>query len=533
MLKINLINSIRMLSQQNIVITIGNYGSIIAVHNKNKIITRIFLKKEDFSSNNYNRISEIFKKYKKFSVYILVDTLDQVYKKKSLPFVNRWDIKKLIDRSLKSEGGKDIINNYTLINNAKDIKKLKKADRSWDVLFISSPISKEIKEWVDFLIDMPNYFFGIYMLPVESYSLFLKIKPLIDHNKANDNKVALKDYRLYCIIIRNKVSGTRQIVFSDDTIVFTRVVNYDFKSKDFPEKIDQDIYATYEYLKRIYVDLKIEDIKIIAVFSDTINDILKKYNSHEFKYSFFNPFDLSNKIGYNNIINKNSKHCDLLISRVFSQSKKKMLFNTPKLKYINKFYNIVQYTYISNLAVITLILFFILFLLLQINISKGNIKRAKLESIDINNNLIELKSKTLKSAKLSKKDETVSFERVIDIGKIDEFFKKHDNDFFSFYKKLSYFSKININVSQFNFTLENYDIIKMSDSKYRYNIVGEIFNQSGDIEDLFKEFDSLLVETSKTYDQNIINFSELPKDIDFSKKYYSFPINFSVISKAQ
>ena len=117
MLKINLINSIRMLSQQNIVITIGNYGSIIAVHNKNKIITRIFLKKEDFSSNNYNRISEIFKKYKKFSVYILVDTLDQVYKKKSLPFVNRWDIKKLIDRSLKSEGGKDIINNYTLINN--------------------------------------------------------------------------------------------------------------------------------------------------------------------------------------------------------------------------------------------------------------------------------------------------------------------------------------------------------------------------------------------------------------------------------
>ena len=136
-------------------------------------------------------------------------------------------------------------------------------------------------------------------------------------------------------------------------------------------------------------------------------------------------------------------------------------------------------------------------------------------------------------SKLSKKDESVSFERVIDIGKIDEFFKNHDNDFFSFYKKLSYFIKININVSQFNYTLENYDIIKMSNSKYRFNIVGEIFNQSGDIEDLFKEFDTLLVETSKTYNQSTVNFSELPKDIDFSKKYYSFPINFSVISKAQ
>ena len=76
-----------MLSQQNIVITLGNYGSIIAVHNRKRVITRIFLKKEDFNSNNHKRIAEIFSKYKKFSVYILIDTLDQKKYKMRISYI--------------------------------------------------------------------------------------------------------------------------------------------------------------------------------------------------------------------------------------------------------------------------------------------------------------------------------------------------------------------------------------------------------------------------------------------------------------
>tara|TARA_Y100000389_G_C17471230_1_gene531218 strand:- start:12757 stop:14310 length:1554 start_codon:yes stop_codon:yes gene_type:complete len=517
-----------MLSQQNIVITLGNYGSIIAVHNRKRVITRIFLKKEDFNSNNHKRIAEIFSKYKKFSVYILIDTLDQSYKKKSLPFVNRWDLKKLITRSLKSEGGADVLKNFTLINNAKEINKLKKSDRSWDVLFITSPVSQDIKNWANFLIDMPNYFFGIYMLPVESYSLFDKLKPII-YPKDNKNIIP---HRLNCIIMHNKVSGTRQVVFSNDTIVFTRVVNYDFRDSNFPEKIDSDIYATYEYLKRIYVDLQMDDINVIAVFSDPIINIIKKYNSQEVKYRYYNPYELSIKLGYKDILNKNSSHCDLLISRIFSLGKKKMIFNTPKLKFINKFYKIVQYTYFTNLLAISAVLILILFSLAKINISNGKVKSAETLKKETRYSLDSLRSQTLKSAKLTKKDETVSFERIIDIGKIDEFFSRFGSDYFNFYKKLSFFNKININVSEFKYQLNKYDITKSELTSYDYRIIGEIFNQSGDIEDLFKEFDLLLSETNKTYsDNHNIEFSELPKDIDFSKKYYSFPINFTVKSK--
>ena len=65
---------------------------------------------------------------------------------------------------------------------------------------------------------------------------------------------------------------------------------------------------------------------------------------------------------------------------------------------------------------------------------------------------------------------------------------------------------------------------------YKIALNGEISNRSGDIEDLFTEFDGLTSQLKKTFDKSKLTYSELPRNIDFTKKYYNFPIDFSITS---
>jgi hypothetical protein len=65
-------------------------------------------------------------------------------------------------------------------------------------------------------------------------------------------------------------------------------------------------------------------------------------------------------------------------------------------------------------------------------------------------------------------------------------------------------------------------------TSYKINFNGDLFNKSGDIEDLFREFDILTNEVKRNMEKQKVSYAELPRNIDFNKKYYNFPIDFSV-----
>ena len=67
-----------------------------------------------------------------------------------------------------------------------------------------------------------------------------------------------------------------------------------------------------------------------------------------------------------------------------------------------------------------------------------------------------------------------------------------------------------------------------NNTNYQISFGGTVLNKSGDIEDLFTEFDALVNEVKKNLSNNQIKYSELPRDINFNQKYYSFPINFNI-----
>ncbi len=98
-----------MFSEKNIVVTIGNIGSVIAVHEGNNIKNKIFLDELNDDSQKH-LIKEVFAKNKSAPIYILLDTVDQSYKRKTYPLVRKADLNQIIKRDLINDGDKRTAN---------------------------------------------------------------------------------------------------------------------------------------------------------------------------------------------------------------------------------------------------------------------------------------------------------------------------------------------------------------------------------------------------------------------------------------
>ncbi len=514
-----------MFSEKNIVVTIGNYGAVIALHEGSEIKNKIFL--EELTDDSKKQIQDVFLKNKSAPIYVLLDTVDQSYKKKIYPSVRKADLSRIIKRDLVNDGDKDSIKNYIILNNKKT--SVKKSANRWECLFISSSSSEVIDKWIAFLLEMPNHLIGIYMLPIETFNMFRLFKDKIK----SQSKIQNKQNDLYCFVIQNKVSGTRQIVFSDQGIVFTRVVNYNFDQADFLEKYEQDIYSTFEYLKRLFPDLAIGELDIVNIFSNEALENLKKINNIELNLINHTPNEVASSIGYANLLPQNSNFCDLLISKTFSKEKKILKFTTPKITFLEKFILTLKASYYINLLLIVMICATALFTILSQDKIAELIDAAETEKFIAVQQMARLKKNAFEGSKISETDETTSIERIMDFGKMEEFFTSFGGNFVDFYIKLKFLKEFGVKLNRFSYAIPNYN--SKLPAKVNYEIVfgGEIINKSGDIEDLFKEFDTLVTEVKKNLDGSQIKYIDLPRTIDFNKKYYDFPIEFTATAKTQ
>ena len=89
-----------MLTKKAIVVLIGNNGTILSKHDKNGITSEFV---ENFSEENKAKIDGFFKKSESYLVHILLDTIDQTYKKKTYPVMRSYDLDRIAKRDLSSD----------------------------------------------------------------------------------------------------------------------------------------------------------------------------------------------------------------------------------------------------------------------------------------------------------------------------------------------------------------------------------------------------------------------------------------------
>jgi hypothetical protein len=520
-----------MFSEKNIIVTLGNYGAVVAVYDGEKTKNKILLEKLD--DEKKKELEKVFFENKDYPFYLVLDTIDQSYKRKVYPSIRRSDL--TVKRDMAQEGEKDAIKNYMILGYSKSLEDKEKGkggslqkNVKWECLFVSSSNSELINGWVSFLLEMPNRFIGIYMLPIETFSLY----KLLQENIKTQSKIKSKKGDLCCMVVQNRVSGIRQIVFSDRSIVFTRIVNYDFSKSDFLKSYEQDIYSTFEYLKRLFPDISITDIDIVNIFPEEAIKKIEQIKNLELKIINYTPYKAALEVGYAKLLPQNAQFCDLLISRIFSKEKKILKFTVPKILFFEKLFWLAKSSvYLNYLLLMSLCILAVMIIFSTIK-NFDIIEAEEKRKSQVVTELAEFKKSVLNQSQLSEEEKEVGLDRMIDFGKIDETLDPIGVNFFEFYVKLIFLRDLRVKLSNFSYTLPEYS--KNSPQSYRgYQITfkGDLINDSGDIEDLFRNFDMMAKEVEDKLQKYEVKYAKLPRNLDFNKKYYSFPVDFKIDSR--
>jgi hypothetical protein len=511
-----------MFSEKNIIVTIGDRGALVALYHGTKTKHKILVK--ELNSASEKQLKEIFFKNKSASVHIMLDTTDQSYKRKAYPSVKKGDLKQIIKRDMALDKNKNNIGNFIIFDNKKS---LNGNNKRRECLFVSASISDSIGKWIAFILEMPNRTSGIYMLPVESFAMFQLLKNSVNlkfnhGTKRND---------IYCLITQTKVGGLRQTIFSNEGIIFTRTLSYNIDDEGAMEKYEHDIYSAFEYLKRLLPDLRILEFDIINILPKKNLDEIEKINNVELNLINFTPSKAALESGYNTLITPGSNYCDLLISRVFASSNNKILkFTTAKILFFEKLFSILKATHYFNALLILAFCGLILFNSFSRGESYEQVEAAKIVKLASVQNLSKVKKTAPEGSQVIKGKGSASIDRIVDIGENNNLFAPITQKFGNISSDLEFIRDSKITLDRITYTLPNFDEKTLARGKYALSFSGKLVNESGDIEDLFKIFDTLVAKAEKDISDKKIRHNELPRNIDFNKRYYSMPVNFTITS---
>ncbi len=511
-----------MLHQRIFTVSIGDYGIIVALHNGRNIQNKILI--AALSEENKPQLETLFSKNSTVPVYIILDTANQTYKKKSYPPVSQGDFHKIVKRDLNKEFS-PIEKSFEGYYGIKD-----KSQNKWECTFASAAHSPEIDKWIEFLLSMPNRLVGIYMLPTESKALSVAVFDMIkleQNLKTNENTVL-------SFIFQNKISGIRQVVFANNSIVFTRVVNYNFDDPQFTTHFEQDIFRANEYLKMVFPKLKAQDVVIINLLSDDIIDKIKHIENRELSFINYSPYQIAEKLGITNAVPKtNGNFSDIIIANCFANSLKKVLkFSNPKITLLERFHMSLK----AILAIDALMILVAIVILAKIIFHQFQ-SNSKISDMIAERSILTKKLQSISNAALDdnvkKADSNDDLaNEIIDFGRVDEVLSTVNFDINGLFNRLAVLKKYDITVLTFGYNLVGFNSKADTFTAHpEFTMTGEINDKSGDIEVLFKKFDSLSLETKTKFSDYDIKYSEIPKNIDFSKKYYFFPFDLSIKGK--
>ncbi|MDR1498749.1 MAG: hypothetical protein LBS34_00475 [Rickettsiales bacterium] len=490
-------------------ISVGNNGVVLLLRNKKKVLQQLFFQSIN-DEETKKTLTDLFKQNSKLPIYIVLDNIGQNYNKRIFPAVSFFDALKIVNRKFNFEIPRD------------DLKEKIYLGRSlageWEYMFVSSPIDGYLHEWIEFIGQIDNILGGIYMLPLEFENILKKI-----NKKLNIKKHKERGWTI--VLVENKVSGLREMTFTNNRLTFTRILQDDLidATENFAKNFKESIYRTFEYLKRFYPDFDIKNVTMYTITSPNSQSIISSSNITDFKIKSFSFNELAVLLGSGNSVHKDTEHGDLLFQNLIVDGKKVVSFSTREMKQLavisslNKIFSKFIYVLLAML-VILVIHFLITTIINGVNL---RYTKNKLEAVE---------------AQLAKSKETEfgmnenDFNKIVDIASFYVDMKNLKVDPFNFLIKFSSMVEENIVVTDIVWKISDFKKhVFNARGKFTYIIDSVMVNKSGKIDDLFKLYDSL----DKTFKNSLENYSvtltSLPKNINFNVNYFSFPLKISFV----
>jgi len=331
---------------------IGDDGAILIYSDGAEVKTRQFIASP--SPENLKEFEAVLAKNVKAPLFVIIDSMDQSFIQQSLPPISSLGVKKLINRRLDRDLGKDTIKGYILLERESSGR------RDWNFLMVSLEKSPQLSVWLDFIESANNRLAGIFLLSVESENIIKNLDMAMGRSIKKPKKSgAVQGFSKWKIFVsNNKVGGFRQVILKDGRIIFTRLGQAvgDSTAEVVAGHIEQEMTSTVEYMKRLGFNPQ-QGLDVYVIASADINaqlDVSRMSADNVYK---FTPFEVSQLLGVNGAAQINDQFGDVVLSAsIAGNSKHRLVLFPQQALRVNNLYNIMVYQRgLAGLAVLVML----------------------------------------------------------------------------------------------------------------------------------------------------------------------------------
>jgi hypothetical protein len=298
----------------------GDDGAILVFLQGGKVARRLFAPGPE--KEHFGPVRDLIEKHPKVPLYFLADMIDQSYVRHTLPPVSALSVQKLVNRRLERDFSPDDI------KGALPLGREKAGRKEWNFLLISLAASAGLQQWLDPLLEMPNRFAGIYLLPVEAQHLIAGLSDALVPPPADDSGQRASQWKL--LVVHDKVGGIRQVVVRGQQLIFTRLTQAGdaMQPEVIAGNIEQEILNTIEYLRRLSFD-EGAGLDVFMVVGQDIKEVVDIHRFSARNIHLLTPFEASQVLKLEQAALSGDRFADVVVGAYFGLQKKHALKLNP------------------------------------------------------------------------------------------------------------------------------------------------------------------------------------------------------------
>ena len=286
-------------TSRRFVMVIGNGGAALSYVTRSKVEKSWFI--SDFSDESLDIFAAATHEHRRVPLTILIDMLEQSYRRETIPPVNMLDRPKVLNRRLgiafPSYDIKAALSLDEVVGQRGDLA----------YLFVALPTSPEIETWISFIHGLDNPISSLGLLPLESSSLAAAL------GKAQaDEQNPPADWTL--LISRERTGGIRQIVVRRGKLAITRLTPPPpgkISPADLAMAISQEMTSTLTYLTRLGYTAG-DRLDMIVIGPEEMRQTLEAQQTPGRRTTLFTPSEAARRLNLADFDDSPDAYGDLL-----------------------------------------------------------------------------------------------------------------------------------------------------------------------------------------------------------------------------
>jgi hypothetical protein len=296
------------LTKKNIILLVGNYGSLLVAVNNDKIINQLFIPIE--KQNNLVLYQYFFNKFRQYNIFLLLDDKLSDIQNELIPIIQSVVKVDPIDKFIREHFTANEIVAYNVYNVSTSQGEV------WKTVMASTSITPFISNVINYILSNSLSFGGIYFLGLEFITIIDNI--LIKLKKNDGHKLSLQ-----ILLLATETCGIKVAIKHLGNILHIHTIEYPSgKSEVYIQGIIEQQVLDYLIKFKDYIRDKNLSICLILLTSKALKELLLQSNFENCSVIYATINELLDRESTLDNIVTSTKFADHIICQIFSEHKR-------------------------------------------------------------------------------------------------------------------------------------------------------------------------------------------------------------------